>query len=66
MSGRQSKPADWLYRRTRQEEVDLSIADYMNDAAKEMRRRSKAIRRDFAMHSGAAGRPQRGLGDQVP
>ena len=33
----------------------MSIADYMNDAAKEMRRRSKAIRRDFAMHSGAAG-----------
>ena len=33
----------------------MSIADYMNDAAREMRRRSKAIRRDFAMHRGAAG-----------
>ena len=33
----------------------MSISEYMNDAAKEMRRRSKSIRRDFAMHRGAAG-----------
>lgn len=33
----------------------MPIADYMTDAAKEMRRRSEAIRRDFAIHRGAAG-----------
>ena len=33
----------------------MAIADYMNDVAKEMRRQSEAIRRDFAMHRGAAG-----------
>ena len=33
----------------------MSLVDYINDTAKEMRRRSEAIRRDFAMHKGAAG-----------
>ena len=33
----------------------MQIADYMNDVTQEMRRQSEAIRRDFAMHRGAAG-----------
>ena len=33
----------------------MSLVDYINDTAKEMRLRSETIRRDFAMHKGAAG-----------
>ena len=32
----------------------MSLVDYINDTAKEMRHRSEAIRSDFAMHKGAA------------
>ena len=35
--------------------LDLPLADYITETAKQMRCRSKAIRRDFAMHKGAAG-----------
>ena len=33
----------------------MHLVDYVADTAKEMRRKSEAIRRDFAMHKGAAG-----------
>ena len=38
-----------------QTELQMNIVDYMDDTTDEMRRRSEAIRRDFAMHRGAAG-----------
>jgi len=49
----------------------LFLVDYITETAKEMRHRSKAIRRDFAMHRGAAGENRedlvvRFLADHLP